>query len=220
MPRGIYIRTEKGKSNLSKAHLLNPNRYWLGKKRPPFSKETIEKKRKEMIARYSNGFSPVKGKHWKLSDETKRKQSLAHAGVKQSEEHRKKNGDAHRGIKQSAESNLKRSFALKGRKKSEETKAKFKLLVKRGEDSHFWRGGVSHNPYSIDWTRTLKRSIRERDKYTCQLCGKEPAICVHHIDYNKLNCNPDNLITLCGNCHPKTNFDRDKWLEYFTLIKK
>ena len=25
-------------------------------------------------------------------------------------------------------------------------------------------------PYSVDWTETLKKAIRERDHYTCQLC--------------------------------------------------
>lgn len=40
---------------------------------------------------------------------------------------------------------------------------------------------------------------------------------VHHIDYNKLNCNPNNLITLCKSCHMKTNFNREYWLDYFNL---
>jgi hypothetical protein len=77
-----------------------------------------------------------------------------------------------------------------------------------------WRGGISTNPYSVDWTQTFKRSIRERDNYTCQLCGKlqgDLAFCVHHIDYDKLNSNPNNLITLCHKCHVKTNFNREYW---------
>jgi 5-methylcytosine-specific restriction endonuclease McrA len=77
-----------------------------------------------------------------------------------------------------------------------------------------WLGGISFEPYSVDWTQTLKRSIRERYHYICQICGKEPSVIVHHIDYNKKNCNPENLITLCRNCHTKTNTNRNYWKEY------
>jgi len=78
----------------------------------------------------------------------------------------------------------------------------------------FWQGGKSFEPYSIDWTRTLRRSIRERDNYLCMICLKY-GYDVHHIDYNKKNCNPDNLITLCRGCHMKTNLNRSKWIAYF-----
>jgi hypothetical protein len=78
-----------------------------------------------------------------------------------------------------------------------------------------WKGGISYNPYPEDWTDILKRAIRKRDNYTCQICGKEPAICVHHIDYDKENCNLDNLITLCSSCHMKTSFKRNYWRQYF-----
>ena len=91
-----------------------------------------------------------------------------------------------------------------------------------GEKHPNWKGGQSIT-YPIDWTKTLRRSIRERDKYTCKVCGKQQtdrAFCIHHIDYNKENCNPDNLITLCLSCHIKTNYQRDKWKTYFyNLIK-
>lgn len=94
----------------------------------------------------------------------------------------------------------------------------------RGEKSHFWRGGLREELYSIDWTKTLKRSIRERDNHICRICNtiqKDKAHDVHHIDYDKKNCNPINLITLCKKCHAKTNQKRDYWIEYFkNNIKK
>ena len=85
----------------------------------------------------------------------------------------------------------------------------------KGEKSPVWLGGKSFEPYTTDWTKTLKKSIRQRDKYTCQICGEEPALYVHHIDYNKKNCNPNNLIILCHSCHSKTNYNRDYWINYF-----
>ena len=85
---------------------------------------------------------------------------------------------------------------------------------KRGSKCYFWKGGISYEPYSVDWTETLKRAIRERDHYICQICNENGWI-VHHIDYNKKNCNPDNLITLCSSCHTRTNHNRNFWIAYF-----
>lgn len=54
----------------------------------------------------------------------------------------------------------------------------------------------------------FRSAIRERDNYTCQLCGMiRKGLDVHHIDENKLNCDPDNLITLCRKCHVNVHFD-------------
>jgi hypothetical protein len=89
-----------------------------------------------------------------------------------------------------------------------------------GENCHWWKGGITAETYSVDWTKTLKTSIRQRDKYTCRLCGEKQgdrALDVHHIDYNKHNCNTNNLITLCHLCHVKTNWNRKHWKKYFEL---
>lgn len=73
---------------------------------------------------------------------------------------------------------------------------------KEGKLHRNWQGGKSFEPYSINWIETLKRAIRERDHYLCQLCSQYGDN-VHHIDFNKQNCNPDNLITFCRSCHSK-----------------
>jgi len=101
-----------------------------------------------------------------------------------------------------------------GRKLSEETKQKVSNALK-GSNAPCWKGGISYLPYTVDWTKTLKRSIRERDHYTCQLCS-DSGMVVHHIDYDKKNCDPDNLIVLCVSCHGKTNYNRIEWTEFFT----
>jgi hypothetical protein len=83
-----------------------------------------------------------------------------------------------------------------------------------------WKGGTSFEPYSVDWTETLKRSIRERDNYICQLCSRYGNV-VHHIDYNKKNCCPENLINLCNNDNARVNFNRKNWIDYFkSRVKK
>ena len=143
----------------------------------------------------------------KFSDEHKRKLSRAHikSGIRP---------PSRKGIHLNESHKRKISGAMKGKHHSEETKRKMSE-AQRGKNGNNWQGGISYEPYSVDWTKTLKRSIRQRDKYTCQLCGKEPATIVHHIDYNKKNSNPINLITLCQNCHGKTNKNRDYWTNYF-----
>ena len=85
----------------------------------------------------------------------------------------------------------------------------------KGENNYNWRGGVSFEPYSPAFTKELKQAIRQRDNYTCAICGKYPAFDCHHIDYDKENCEPENLITLCRGCHAKTNQNRDYWTQYF-----
>jgi len=120
-----------------------------------------------------------------------------------------------KGYKHSEETKIKLSESHKGKT----TWNKGKILPQFSRENHpNWLGGKSFEPYTTDWTKTLKRSIRERDKYTCQNCGKpqeEETFHIHHIDYNKENCNPINLITLCHSCHTKTNHHRDKWMKYF-----
>ena len=69
-----------------------------------------------------------------------------------------------------------------------------------------WQGGKSFEPYGIDFNDALKEKIRKRDNYTCQLCGVKQEelgykLHVHHIDHNKTNNTPSNLISLCLSCH-------------------
>lgn len=93
-----------------------------------------------------------------------------------------------------------------------------------GEKASNWKGGLSFLPYSKDFNKYLKEDIRKRDKYRCQLCGlpQEDSIKkwkqklqVHHIDYDKNNCNYYNLITVCRKCNSKVNFNRHYWATYF-----
>ncbi len=81
-----------------------------------------------------------------------------------------------------------------------------------------WRGGLSFEPYGLEFNNKLRTFVRKRDNYLCQKCRiKENGInhgC-HHIDYDKKNNKPENLITLCKSCHTKTNGNREYWQNYF-----
>lgn len=133
-------------------------------------------------------------------------------GKHPSEETRKKLQESHRGYIMPKEQKEKIGIANKGR-----PKPKGFIQKISGEKHHNWKGGKSFQLYGIEWTNLLKHSIRTRDCFICKICKKNGWI-VHHIDYNKFNNNPDNLITLCRHYHMKTNFNRKYWVEYFKNI--
>lgn len=64
--------------------------------------------------------------------------------------------------------------------------------------------------YPLSFDEEFKTSIRKRDGFTCLLCKKN-GFDVHHIDYDKFNTTPENCVTLCRVCHPKTNHNREYW---------
>ena len=90
-----------------------------------------------------------------------------------------------------------------------------------GENSSAWRGGISCDPYCDVWAdQEYKADIRERDGNECmnpdcwgKCNGNTPHI--HHIDYDKKNCHPWNLITLCASCNCRANFSRENHTLYY-----
>lgn len=144
-------------------------------------------------------------------------------GKKISEETKLKMSEAGKGRMVSEETGLKISKAKMGHTVSAETREKLKKY--KGEKASGWRGGISFLIYPQDWTDDLRESIRKRDNYTCQiddcgihqdeLKGFHKKLSIHHIDYDKENLNPNNLIALCKTCHNKTNSNRDYWIKYF-----
>jgi len=217
-----------------KGHKIN-----LGRKRPPM---TVEHKRnigKSLVGKNKGKKKPSRSK------EHSKNLSKALKGKKKApftEKHKKHLSEAKKGIEFSEEHKVKlRKSAKMKPSMTEKTKEKLRKVLKgktyeeiyndkaqeekekrsrsmlgknSGPKSGAWRGGISFEPYSLDWTETLRRSIRERDNYICQLCSQYGNV-VHHIDYNKKNCNPDNLITLCRSCNARVNSNREYWQSYF-----
>jgi hypothetical protein len=90
------------------------------------------------------------------------------------------------------------------------------------ENNPAWNNGSKSEPYCPLWLDTeYKKSIRERDGNVCAnpACLKTTGrLCVHHIDYNKKNCEPFNLITLCNSCNSIANTDREWHEQWFKTI--
>ena len=124
------------------------------------------------------------------------------------------------GYKASQVTRLRQSKSQKDRWGNSPELRRETTLRQIGNKNANWQGGKSFEPYSATFNRELKKLIRLRDGYTCQLCSTleyktTKKLFIHHIDYDKNNCLLNNLITLCNACNSKVNFSRTYWVEYF-----
>jgi len=153
----------------------------------------------------------ISKKGFKHSIESKNKIKVNHRGY-QSIKTRKKISKTMKGMKKSEKHRENLSKSKRGTKLSEETKNKLSIHF-LGSNSSLWKGGISFEPYDKNWTNKFRRDIRKRDNNSCFLCNFKQKdsprlLCVHHIDYNKKSSIKENCVTLCDNCHIKTNFNR------------
>lgn len=89
--------------------------------------------------------------------------------------------------------------------------------ITKGSANPSWAGGVSRLPYPWNF-KEISRSIIARDGARCQnpgCTGVDKRLTTHHVDYNKSNCAPSNLICLCSACNSKANFGRAKWAAFY-----
>jgi hypothetical protein len=148
------------------------------------------------------------------------KNCLAHRVAMASPEYREKLRLAQQRAWKRSETREKRLASMKKTFATPEYREK-----RSGANSFAWRGGASLEPYGREFTRTLRKTIKCRDEYTCQnpRCyvpenGRPHHI--HHIDYIKKHNDSRNLVTLCFSCHEKTiSGNRDYWTEYYQAIQ-
>ena len=200
MPKKGYKQTPE---HIAKSHTpeANAKRGWpKGKKRGPQTPEhkanraatrigthLSEKTIAKMVIAKTGTNHPMWNKHH--SEETIAKMRASHIGKKFSQDHISNLSTSHIGLM-------------------------------KGPQNPAWQGGISFELYPQDFDSILKEQIRKRDNYTCQKCGRlqincEKALSVHHIDYNKKNCNPMNLLALCQSCNAKVNKNREYWTKQF-----
>lgn len=71
---------------------------------------------------------------------------------------------------------------------------------------------IGEHDQSYSNAHTTARKINELilHKETCELCGNDTNLDIHHIDGNWQNNNLDNLMCLCRSCHTKYERNKDK----------
>ena len=162
--------------------------------------------------------------------------------VRLSKEHRNKISSSLTGHKFSKDSLLKMSRAqsgsnnpMYGKSLSEDHKFKISLALRGkfvgekntmygrcGKLNPNWRGGKSFEPYCQIWKDSeFKEYIKDRDNNKClnPYCDHNSnKLCIHHINYNKKDCDHSNLITLCVSCNSKANFDREWHTAWYKAI--
>ncbi len=119
----------------------------------------------------------------------------------------------------------KRRYAVRNDKKNfcnHKCQGGWTSINQSGKGNPRWLGGLSYGGYCPIWTdKEFKEYIFERDNYKCQNpdCRKNSNIlCRHHIDFNKKNCEPSNIILLCNSCNGRANADRDWHTAYYNAI--
>ncbi len=175
--------------------------YWTGRKRP---KETCEKITKAR-----------RGTH--LSQETKNKISIANKGRKKSIKERKK-----------LSKSIKKLYKEKPELKLIRSKTFSNHWAKNidritGKNNPAWKGGSSFEPYSSEFSKSLKDKIKERDHHNClhPFCKRKcKRLGIHHTDYNKKNSENCNLLTLCFSCNARVNSKRDFNKKLLGIIAK
>ena len=180
------------------------------------TKEHRENISKSRVGKFTGNKNPFFGK--KHTDETKEK--ISRKGCKLSDAHKQKISSALRG-------NNNPFFGKNHTKKTKQKlKDKWTDAIENGNrcgpNHPNWKGGISNNGYCQIFTNNdFRTMIFERDLYQClnpSCLKKSSRLTIHHIDYDKENCTPCNLITLCVSCNSMANFERSWHKEWYSAI--
>lgn len=194
---------------------------FYGKKHSEETKQKIRESRQKQVndPEYMKNYIEGRKQMWKNPDYRERKiESLKNMAV--TEETRQKMSEAHSGERNinygkpvSEERKMKQSEAMQGKYDG----IKNPMYGKTGENAPAWMGGISFEPYPVDFNGNFKERVREFFGRVCQVCGKHESECnakldVHHYDYDKTSFN---VVPVCMSCHGLTNWNRDSWQKYF-----
>lgn len=74
-----------------------------------------------------------------------------------------------------------------------------------------------------DYCQDYRKTAFDLYPHVCAVCNyneDEDLLEVHHIDENRMNNNPDNLIILCCNCHKKLTSHKYELINRKRIVKK
>ena len=192
------------RSEKQRIHLKKLANYWRGKKHTEETKKKISEAGKGNRYHYGH-------KHTK---EAKLKVSRANLGRKHSLEFKEKCRARMLGNK-NLEGHVPWNKGMKGiggwKLSVEERKRRSEKY--KGENSHFWKGGITPINHLIRTSAEYdewRKKVFKRDNYTCIWCGgKGGELNADHIKpfslYLKLRFDINNGRTLCTSCHRQTD---------------
>jgi 5-methylcytosine-specific restriction endonuclease McrA len=185
------IRKLKGTSPLQLEHLKKMREKIIGYKHSAETRNKISESNK----------GKVMSEEAKIKIKEKRKFQIMKKGFHLSEEHKRKISKANKGLPSSQ---------------------KGKPSKQRGKNHWNWKGGI--NPINDSLRKSLEMKLiseacLKRDFFTCKECGKVGGrLETHHIKpfslFPELRFALDNLVTLCKECHSKTDTYAGKVLKY------
>lgn len=204
----LQLVSNKNKESVKKIH--------LSKTDPEKWKEQCKKHSEYMMGENNVMYGKTH------SREVRKKISEAQLGVKEkpfTEKHREN-------ISKSKKGKKRKPFSEEWKRKiSEANKGELNCNYGKsfiGELNPNWKGGIACEPYCDIWTdKEYKESIKERDGYKClnPECSEQHTLLhLHHINYNKKDCRPNNIITLCVSCNGKANHNRDWHQSWYQAI--
>jgi hypothetical protein len=143
----------------------------------------------------------------KIGVKTSNKGMIAwNKGKELSDEHKKRLSISHKGLQISPDTQFKKGYLPWNKNKQ--------WLSNRGKNHWHWKGGVYkrylHSTQLVEY-KLWRKSVFERDNYTCQHCGnKNLYLEAHHIkswaEYEDLRFVISNGLTLCKGCHKKETY--------------
>jgi len=222
---GVDKQTRLGRCQCGCGELVNPNRRFVynhhmkGKNNPFFGKKHTEESLVKMRGENNPAYKGVKV--WPI------KYCKCGCGELVNKGNKFVYGHAWRGRSHSKETVKKyrsgKNNPMYGRKASSHTLEKLSKAFS-GENNPAWRGGIAGDPYCpIFSDQEFKEMIFERDNYECQnpLCRKNcnhlPLI-PHHINYDKMDCDSRNVITVCWSCNSRANWNRKFWEKHYKSV--
>jgi len=129
------------------------------------------------------------------------------------------------GKKLSKETRKKISLSMRGKnkhKKSQEHRQKISDAM-IGDKNPKWKDSSHMVSKYKQHNHKHRKRILIRDNYECQnpTCrGNCKLLNVHHIDYDKENCEPENLIVLCVSCNSRANHNRKYWTKFYMQLSQ
>ncbi len=172
----------------------NPQYGKKGVESPNFGRKRTDEQRKNISEAKKGNKNPMYGKNFTM-------------------EHRENIAKSHKGEKCFWYG---KNFTVEHRENLSESH----IGIQAREKHPNWQDGKSFEIYPQEF-KLVKKSILERDNYQCQdpnCDGNHKKLHIHHIDYDKKNNNPENLITLCISCHMKTNYNRKYFTEFYNNL--